>query len=446
MYHNVEKAHKKGASVSVMSKVVSENVISGKETLEETLEETPVDLEVVKDNLEEISKKVQNIENRLSEEQENIEKIIESVGEIQTEITATDNMLEESLQQVETSNKKQSPCVCFVVILAILLIALILVIKKCQKKIKTDNLATSNSNNQDDAISKTPNGNPSEVPRGGKDDEQGTYINADIIYREFNKIYREQNKDNFYRDVPKNFFKTLAFYVVMIILLPIILLCRDFWTYFETEQVGYFQIAVIFMIVALSSLLLNIKNIPIESIILMFIYIIIYKIINPQANSHLLFFLNFNYLQILLLIFIREKLNDFSNDEKSKASESLKNALHAKKLKFSKHNIDLLLSKSERVGNSITVQIKRLVLSFIPLGVVYNFLGKLIKLPKIDIFENPAIIIAIILSVMSAIFYLINIFYIVVKNDSYIYDLYLEVLKDLGFDLSLDKSPQSEKN
>ena len=446
MYHNVEKAHKKGASVSVMSKVVSENVISGKETLEETLEETPVDLEVVKDNLEEISKKVQNIENRLSEEQENIGKIIESVGEIQTEITATDNMLEESLQQVETSNKKQSPCVCFVVILAILLIALILVIKKCQKKIKTDNLATSNSNNQDDAISKTPNGNPSEVPRGGKDDEQGTYINADIIYREFNKIYREQNKDNFYRDVPKNFFKTLAFYVVMIILLPIILLCRDFWTYFEIEQVGYFQIAVIFMIVALSSLLLNIKNIPIESIILMFIYIIIYKIINPQANSHLLFFLNFNYLQILLLIFIREKLNDFSNDEKSKASESLKNALHAKKLKFSKHNIDLLLSKSERVGNSITVQIKRLVLSFIPLGVVYNFLGKLIKLPKIDIFENPAIIIAIILSVMSAIFYLINIFYIVVKNDSYIYDLYLEVLKDLGFDLSLDKSPQSEKN
>ena len=54
-----------------MSKVASENVISGKETLEET----PVDLEVVKDNLEEISKKVQNIENRLSEEQENIGNI-----------------------------------------------------------------------------------------------------------------------------------------------------------------------------------------------------------------------------------------------------------------------------------------------------------------------------------------------------------------------------------
>lgn len=113
-----------------MSKVASENVISGKETLEET----PVDLEVVKDNLEEISKKVQNIENRLSEEQENIGRIIESVGEIQTEITATENMLGESIQQVETSNKKQSPRVCFVVILAILLIALILAIKKMFKK------------------------------------------------------------------------------------------------------------------------------------------------------------------------------------------------------------------------------------------------------------------------------------------------------------------------
>lgn len=429
-----------------MSKVASENVISGKETLEET----PVDLEVVKDNLEEISKKVQNIENRLLEEQENIGKIIESVGEIQTEITATENMLGESIQQVETSNKKQSSCICFVVILAILLIALILVIKKCQKNIKTDNPVGGNPDNPDDNtpdnqgdnIPPTPDkDNSSEVSEEVKDDEQGTYINADIIYREFNKIYREQNKDNFYRDVPKNFFKTLAFYVGMSILLTSILLCRDFWIYFETEQVSHFQIAVIFMIVALSSLLLNIKNIPIESIILMFIYIIIYKIINPQANSHLLFFLNFNYLQILLLIFIREKLNDFSNDEKSKASESLENALHAKKLEFSKHNIDLLLSKSERVGNSITVQIKRLVLSFIPLGVVYNFLGKLIKLPKIDIFENPAIIIAIILSVMSAIFYLINISYIVVKNDSYIHDLYLEVLKDSGFDLSLDKSP-----
>ena len=425
-----------------MNEVTSENVILEKENSEET----SINLEEIKSSLEEISKKVQNVENQLSEEQEIIRKIIESVGEIQTEITVTENILGESIQQVETSNKKQSPCLCFVVILAILLIALILVIKKCQKIIKTNKSATSNSNNQDDDASKTPNGNPSEVSGGDKDDEQGTYINAEIIYNTFNKEYRSHNKDKFFFVVPKKFLTTLLFYVVMSILLTSMLLFCDFWTYFETEQVGYFQIAVIFMIIALSSLLLNIKNIPIESIILMFIYFIIYKIMNPQANATLLFFLNLNYAQILLLIFIRETFNNFSNDEKKEASESLEKVLQDKKLKFSKHNIDLLLSKSERVGNSITVQIKRLVLSFIPLGVVYNFLGKLIKLPKIDIFENPAIIIAIILSVMSAIFYLINIFYIVVKNDSYIYDLYLEVLKDLGFDLSLDKSPQSEKN
>ena len=424
-----------------MSKVASENVISGKETLEET----PVDLEVVKDNLEEISKKVQNIENRFSEEQENIGKIIESVGEIQTEITATDNMLEESLQQVETSNKKQSPCVCFVVILAILLIALILVIKKCQKNIKTDKSATSNSNNQDDDISNTPNGNPSEVPRGGKDDEQGTYINAEIIYNTFNKEYRSHNKDKFFFDVPKNFLKTSAFYVGMSILLTCILLCRDIWTLFSTEQVDYWQIIVIFGIVALFSFLLDIKNIPIESLILMLISFIIYKLINPRVNSNLLFFLNLNYIQILLLIFTREKLNDLSNDEKTKASESLKEVFHAKKLKFNKHNIDILLSMSERVGNSINIQIKSLVLSFMQLGVVYKFLEKFIKLPKFDISESSGIIIDIILVVMPVIFYFINISYIVVKNDSYIHDLYLEVLKDLGFDLSLDKLPQWKK-
>lgn len=430
-----------------MSKVASENVISGKENLEET----SVNLEEIKSSLEEISKKVQNVESQLSEEQDNIRKIIESVGEIQTEITATDNMLGESLQQVETSNKKQSLCVCFVVILVVLLIALNFVIKKGQKNIETDNPVGGNPdnpddnipNNQGDTIPQTPDkDNSREVSEEVKDDEQETYINADIIYREFNKKYREENKGNFYWYVPKNFFKTLAFYVVMNILLTSILLCRYMWSPFSTELVGYLQILVIFGIVAFLSRLLNIKNIPIESIILMFIYIIIYKIMNPQANATLLFFLKLNYVQILLLIFIRETFNNFSNDEKKEASKSLKKVLQDKKLKFSKHNIDLLLSKSERVGNSITVQIKSLVLSFIPLGVVYEFLEKLIKLPKFDISENLDIII----SVMSAIFYLIIILYIVVKNDSYIYDLYLKVLKDLGFDLSLDKSPRSEKN
>lgn len=231
----------------------------------------------------------------------------------------------------------------------------------------------------------------------------------------------------------------------MSILLTSILLCRDIWTLFSTEQVDYLQIIVIFGIVALFSFLLDIKNIPIESLILILISFIIYKLINPRANSNLLFFLNLNYIQILLLIFTREKLNDLSNDEKTKASESLQEVFHAKNLEFNKHNIDILLSMSERVGNSINVQIKSLVLSSMQLGVVYEFLEKFIKLPKFDISESSDIIIAIILVVMSVIFYLINISYIVVKNDSYIHDLYLEVLKDLGFGLSLDKSPQRKK-
>ena len=167
---------------------------------------------------------------------------------------------------------------------------------------------------------------------------------------------------------------------------------------------------------------------------------------NPQDNATLLFFLNLNYAQILLLIFIRETFNSFSNDEKKDASESLKKILQDKKLKVSKHNIDLLLTTSERVGNSIIVQIKSICRIFIPLGMVYKLLAQFVKLPKFDISENLDIIIAIIIAVTSAIFYLINIFYIVVKNDSYIHDLYLEVLKDLRFDLSLDKSPRSEKN
>lgn len=424
----MKKAHKKGASVSIMSKVASENVISGKETLEET----SVDLEVVKDNLEEISKKVQNIENQLSEEQENIEKIIGSVGDIQTEISVTKNMFGES-SKGEVQVKRSNSICFFMLLLAICII--FFAVGWFKDKIFPPGESDINKefcflqSFKDGIISKVKNIGKSIIdcikPRR-QEKRKYTNINAEDLFNQFRLKYKE--KDN----------KGMTVLIMMIIdyfIVPLIYIC------FLSNCSFLFSSLMIGPSVSCFAVLMKkYDKEPFAPFLVLYVWsIAVYSFssnTNPMSPTEWLIYL-FGSSLFLTSITYYEYTN-YKDSSLSKAYETLKEIME-KRYIIKQSSIDMLVMHSSKIEDGTFKVIKMLLLFLPPLGVTAFVKDIFFKYLK-SLFERGSLEGSKIFSLLYAVVHLIillQIFYFLYKAFNWKVDLYKKVLKDMQFTYTL---------
>ena len=446
----------KGASISVMSKVASENVISGKETLEETLEETSVDLEVVKDNLEEISKKVQNIENQLSEEQENIEKIIESVGDIQTEISVTKNMLGESSKgEVQV---KQSNSICFFMLLLAICIFFFAVgwfkdkiflkirslIYKIFLKIRSliykifppgdsdiNKKFCSLQSFKDGIISKVKNIGKSIIdcikPRR-QEERKYTNINAEDLFNQFRLNYKEKDK---------KWMTVLIMMIVDYFIVPFIYIC------FLSNCSFLFSSLMIGPSVSCFAVLMKkYDKIPFTPFLVLYVWsIAVYSFssnTNPMSPTEWLIYL-FGSSLFLTSITYYEYTN-YKDSSLSKAYETLKEIME-KRYIIKQSSIDMLVMHSSKIEDETFKEIKMLLLFLPPLGITAFVKDIFFKYMK-SLFERVYLEESKIFLLLYAVVHLIilfQFFYFIYKSNNSKADLYKSILKDMQLTLALKK-------
>lgn len=431
MYHNVEKAHKKGASVSVMSKVVSENVISGKETLEETLEETPVDLEVVKDNLEEISKKVQNIENRLSEEQENIGKIIESVGEIQTEITATENMLLESPKgEVQL---KQSNSIYFIMSLIVIYIFFFAVgwfkdkiFSSIYKKFSSEKSCKKAIINRVEDIRKSIR-DKKKFGVQGQGGRKYTNINAEDLFNQFRLNYKE--KDNKGMTV---FIITIIGYIIMPSIY--IFFLSNFSFLSSPLMIG----PSVSCFVILTKKYNKVFFVPLLVLELWSIAMYTFSSgINPMSSTEWLIY--FFGSSLFLISITHYEYTNYTDSSLSEAYKTLQKIMDKEKSTINQSSIDILIKHSSKIEDETFKDIKMILLSLPLLGITTFLKDIFMKYIKY-LFEKGSLEGSKIFSLLYVVVQLIILFqicYFLYKIHNSKADLYKSVLQDMQLTLAL---------
>lgn len=427
-----------------MSKVASENVISGKETLEETLEETLVDSEVVKDNLEEISKKVQNIENRLSEEQENIGKIIESVGEIQTEISVTKNMFGESSKgEVQV---KQGNSICFFMLLLVIYIIFFAVgwfkdkISLTKRSLIDDKIPPVESDGNKGfsslksfkygIISKVKSTEKSIIdcikPRrpGGR---KYANINAEDLFNQFRLNYKEKDK------------KWITLLIMMIIdyfIIPPIYIC------FLSNCSFLFSSLMIGPSVSCFAVLTKkYDKAPFAPFLVLYFWSIAVYIfssgMNPMSpNEWLIYF--FGSSLFLTSITYYEYTN-YKDSSLSEAYKTLRKIMDNEKYTINQSSIDILIKHSSKIEDETFKVIKMLLLFLPPLGVTAFVKDYFFKYMK-SLFERVYLEESKIFLLLYAVVHLIilfQFFYFIYKSNNSKADLYKSVLQDMQLTLAL---------
>lgn len=428
-----------------MSKVASENVISGKETLEETLEETPVDLEVVKDNLEEISKKVQNIENRLSEEQENIGKIIESVGEIQTEISVTKNMFGESSKgEVQV---KQGNSICFFMLLLVIYIIFFAVgwfkdkISLTKRSLIDDKIppVESDGNKGFSSLKSFKYGIISKVksiensiidcikPRR-PEERKYTNINAEDLFNQFRLNYKEKDK------------KWMTLLIMMIIdyfIIPPIYIC------FLSNCSFLFSSLMIGPSVSCFAVLTKkYDKAPFAPFLVLYFWSIAVYIfssgMNPMSPTEWLIY--FFGSSLFLTSITYYEYTNYKDSSLSEAYETLKEIME-KKYIIKQNSIDMLVMQSSKIEDETFKVIKMLLLFLPTLGVTTFAKDIFIKYMK-SLFERVFLEeskIFLLLYVVVQVIILLQIFYFIYKSNNSKADLYKRILKDMQLTLALKK-------
>lgn len=424
-----------------MSKVASENVISGKENLEET----SVNLEEIKSSLEEISKKVQNVESQLSEEQDNIGKIIESVGEIQTEITATDNMLLESPKgEVQL---KQSNSICFLISLIVIYIFFFVVgwfIDKIfsyiyerlpfgKRESHTNKEFSSENSSKKGIINKAKDIGKSimdKIKSGvqGQGGRKYTNINAEGLFNQFRLKYKEKDK------------KRMTVFIMIII--------------------GYIIVPYIYKLflsncLFLSSSLMIGPSVSCFAVLtkkynkVFFVPLLVLELwsiamytfssgINPMSSTEWLIY--FFGSSLFLISITHYEYTNYTDSSLSEAYKTLQKIMDNEKYTINKSSIDILIKHSSKIEDETFKDIKMILLLPLPLLGINTFLKDIfIKYIK-DLFERGSLEgskIFLLLYVILSLIIILPIFYFLYKAFNWKADLYKKVLQDMQLTLAL---------
>ena len=442
MYHNVEKAHKKGASVSVMSKVASENVISGKETLEETLEETPVDLEVVKDNLEEISKKVQNIENRLSEEQENIGKIIESVGEIQVEISAIENMRVESPKG--NAQTKQNSFICFLGFAFVIIIIFGIVGCFLERLI----------NGIESWLERLINGIKSWLERINKKIPGRKWLiniiikvqkrerkprNSEGQIREYTKLSAEDIFDQFrkkYKEKDKKWIIVIVMIILSYFIMPLLYLqfVKWFRNYKYFSSLLMIGPAVSCLAVLSNKKFKKIPNIPALVLCIWLVMLSLFYIDDIELDGYIILLISLFYYSIFLFSIIHFQYTSFKDCTLSEAYKTINAIIKNNSIIIAQDSFDMLVLSSSKIENDVIEAIKS-VLSFLGTLGIISFTKKYFNAYIKNLLENDTL--DSIVTMIASLIILLPIFYFLYRDFNWKADLYKKVLKDMQFTYTL---------
>ena len=422
-----------------MSKVASENVISGKEALEETLEETPVDLEVVKDNLEEISKKVQNIENRLSEEQENIGKIIESVGEIRVEISAIENMKVESPKgNVQT---KQNSFICFLGIAFVIIIIFGIVgclLERLINKIKSwlEQLINKKIPWLEQLINKIKSWrewlintikkliksrNPEEQTR------KYTKLSAEDIFDQFRKKYKEKDK----KWIIVIVMIILSYFIMPLLYLQFVKWFRNYKYFSSLLMIGP---AVSCLAVLSNKKFKKIPNIPALVLCIWLVMLSLFYIDDIELDGYIILLISLFYYSIFLFSIIHFQYTSFKDCTLSEAYKTINAIIKNNSIIIAQDSFDMLVLSSSKIENDVIEAIKS-VLSFLGTLGIISFTKKYFNAYIKNLLENDTL--DSIVTMIASLIILLPIFYFLYRDFNWKADLYKKVLKDMQFTYTL---------
>ena len=425
-----------------MSKVASENVISGKETLEETLEETPVDLEVVKDNLEEISKKVQNIENRLSEEQENIGKIIESVGEIQVEISAIENMRVESPKG--NAQTKQNSFICFLGFAFVIIIIFGIVGCFLERLI----------NGIESWLERLINGIKSWLERINKKIPGRKWLiniiikvqkrerkprNSEGQIREYKKLSAEDIVDQFrkkYKEKDKKWIIVIVMIILSYFIMPLLYLqfVKWFRNYKYFSSLLMIGPAVSCLAVLSNKKFKKIPNIPALVLCIWLVMLSLFYIDDIELDGYIILLISLFYYSIFLFSIIHFQYTSFKDCTLSEAYKTINAIIKNNSIIIAQDSFDMLVLSSSKIENDVIEAIKS-VLSFLGTLGIISFTKKYFNAYIKNLLENDTL--DSIVTMIASLIILLPIFYFLYRDFNWKADLYKKVLKDMQFTYTL---------
>lgn len=408
-----------------MSKVASENVISGKETLEET----PVDLEVVKDNLEEISKKVQNIENRLSEEQENIGNILESVEEIHTKISATENMLVES-PKGDLQTKQNQPISFWVIALFIVFVLLVgYLIGWLSDKVKCciERLSDKIERVEKWIYYKIQQ-ETKKIPKDPRvENKKYENLSAEDIFKLFRNNYKEKD--------------TKWIIIILAILMNYIIIIITFSIFVEYFPDNMYLCSLLIVGYAFSCLVAlskkKSKTTPYLSVLVLVIWSVILYFLysnNIRLTDHIVFVIISFFYPTFLLSNIHFEYTNFEDSSLRNAHQTINKIIEENGIAIAQSSFDILVSSSSKIEDEFITDIKKVV--YIPAtlfatSVIKDFINaNMNALIGNSTFDD---IVSLILSLII----ILPIFYFLYKAFNWKADLYKKVLKDMQFNITL---------
>jgi len=457
-----------------MSKVASDNVISGKETIEETLEETPVDLEVVKDNLEEISKKVQNIENRLSEEQENIGKIIESVGEIRTEITATENMLVES-PKGNIQTKQNSPIYFLGIVFVIIIFWIVgCLLERLINKIKSwlERLINGIKSGLErlingikswlerlingikswlerliNGIKTWPTRINKKIPgrkwliniiikvqkrvRKPRNSEgqirEYTKLSAEDIFDQFRKKYKEKDK----KWIIVIVMIILSYFIMPLLYLQFVKWFRNYKYFSSLLMIGP---AVSCLAVLSNKKFKKIPNIPALVLCIWLVMLSLFYIDDIELDGYIILLISLFYYSIFLFSIIHFQYTSFKDCTLSEAYKTINAIIKNNSIIIAQDSFDMLVLSSSKIENDVIEAIKS-VLSFLGTLGIISFTKKYFNAYIKNLLENDTL--DSIVTMIASLIILLPIFYFLYRDFKWKADLYKKVLKDMQFTYTL---------
>ena len=446
-----------------MSKVASDNVISGKETIEETLEETPVDLEVVKDNLEEISKKVQNIENRLSEEQENIGKIIESVGEIRTEITATENMLVES-PKGNIQTKQNSPIYFLGIVFVIIIFWIVgCLLERLINKIKSGLERLINGiksglerliNGIKSWLERLINGIKSWLERINKKIPGRKWLiniiikvqkrvrkprNSEGQIREYTKLSAEDIFDQFrkkYKEKDKKWIIVIVMIILSYFIMPLLYLqfVKWFRNYKYFSSLLMIGPAVSCLAVLSNKKFKKIPNIPALVLCIWLVMLSLFYIDDIELDGYIILLISLFYYSIFLFSIIHFQYTSFKDCTLSEAYKTINAIIKNNSIIIAQDSFDMLVLSSSKIENDVIEAIKS-VLSFLGTLGIISFTKKYFNAYIKNLLENDTL--DSIVTMIASLIILLPIFYFLYRDFKWKADLYKKVLKDMQFTYTL---------
>lgn len=386
-----------------MSKVASENVISGKENLEET----SVNLEEIKSSLQEISKKVQNVESQLSEEQDKIGNILESIGEIHTKISATENMLVES-PKGDLQTKQNQP-ISFLVIAFIIVVFLLVgyliewlinKIKKCKEERRPQN--------------------------SEEQTREYTNLSAEDIFKLFRSEYKEKDK---------KWFIVMVMLILSYFIIPVLYFI--FIKYFP-DHMYLWSLLMPGPAVSCLAVLSNKKykkrpNLPALVLSIWFFMLFLFYTDVIKLDGYLVLLISFLFYPAFLLSIIHFEYTNFKDSGLRKAYQIINKIIEENGIAIAQSSFDILVTFSSKIEDELIMDIKNVkyILPLVGAPFIKNVINKYMNALFGNGMSDDVVSIAV------SLIMLLPIFYFLYKDFNWKADLYKKVLKDMQFTYTL---------